>query len=110
MKILTRNIGMTLHVIHKLRVQGLNNVKVNMDWQHLLMNGENLAEYAAMLAGGGLLGHQHADSGWGRLDRDNMGGATAGIETVGLAPEPRRAGCRDQAERCGLPPRHGTVS
>ncbi|HUK96957.1 MAG TPA: TIM barrel protein, partial [Gaiellaceae bacterium] len=47
MKILMRNLGMTLHVIHKLRAQGLDNVKVNMDWQHLIMNGENLAEYAA---------------------------------------------------------------
>ena len=43
MKILMRNIGMTLHVIHKLRAQGIDNVKVNMDWQHLIMNGENLA-------------------------------------------------------------------
>src|ERR671937_795788 len=46
MKILMRNVGMTLHVIHKLRAQGLDNVKVNMDWQHLIMNGENLAEDA----------------------------------------------------------------
>src|SRR5207248_10531095 len=38
MKILMRNIGMTLHVIHVLRTQGIENVKVNMDWQHLLMN------------------------------------------------------------------------
>ena len=37
-----------------------------MDWQHLIMNGENLAEYAALLAAEGLLGHQHANSGWGR--------------------------------------------
>src|SRR5262249_8026601 len=29
MKIFMRNIGMTLHVIHKLRAQGLDNVKVN---------------------------------------------------------------------------------
>ena len=32
-----------------------------MDWQHLIMNGENLGEYAAMLAAEGLLGHQHAN-------------------------------------------------
>src|SRR5213593_1271111 len=32
MKILMRNIGMTLHVIHKLQERGLDNVKVNMDW------------------------------------------------------------------------------
>ncbi|MGZ4198864.1 MAG: TIM barrel protein, partial [Thermoleophilia bacterium] len=35
MKIFMRNIGMTLHVIHKLRAQGIDNVQVNMDWQHL---------------------------------------------------------------------------
>src|SRR5438034_10708520 len=29
MKILMRNVGMTLHVIHKLRAQGIDNVKVN---------------------------------------------------------------------------------
>src|ERR671938_647145 len=40
MKILMRNVGMTLHVIHTLRSEAVTNVKVNMDWQHLLMNGE----------------------------------------------------------------------
>ena len=83
MKILMRNMGMTLHVIHKLRAQGIDNVKVNMDWQHLIMNGENLAEYAALLAAEGLLGHQHANSGWGTFDDDNMVGATAFMETRG---------------------------
>jgi len=102
MKILMRNIGMTLHVIHKLRAQGLDNVKVNMDWQHLLMNGENLAEYAAMLAGEGLLGHQHANSGWGTFDDDNMVGATAFMETLELALELRRAGYGDNGERLGF--------
>ncbi len=102
MKIFMRNIGMTLHVIHKLRAQGLNNVKVNMDWQHLLMNGENLAEYAAMLAGEGLLGHQHANSGWGTFDDDNMVGATAFMETLELAVELRRAGYGDNGERLGF--------
>jgi len=102
MKILMRNIGMTLHVIHKLRAQGLDNVMVNMDWQHLLMNGENLAEYAAMLAGEGLLGHQHANSGWGTFDDDNMVGATAFMETLELALELRRAGYGDKGERLGF--------
>ncbi len=102
MKILMRNIGMTLHVIHKLRAQGIDNVKVNMDWQHLLMNGENLGEYAAMLAGEGLLGHQHANSGWGTFDDDNMVGATAFMETVELAVELRRAGYGDHGERLGF--------
>jgi len=102
MKILMRNIGMTLHVIHKLRAQGLDNVKVNMDWQHLLMNGENLAEYAALLAAEGVLGHQHANSGWGTFDDDNMVGATAFMETLELAVELRRAGYGEKGERLGF--------
>jgi xylose isomerase len=102
MKILMRNIGMTLHVIHSLRARGIDNVKVNMDWQHLIMNGENLAEYAAMLAPLGLLGHQHANSGWGTFDDDNMVGATAFMETVELALELRRAGYGSNGERLGF--------
>jgi xylose isomerase len=102
MKIMMRNIGMTLHVIHKLRDRGITNVKVNMDWQHLIMNGENLAEYAALLAAEGLLGHQHANSGWGTFDDDNMVGATAFMETLELALELRRAGYGDNGERLGF--------
>jgi xylose isomerase len=102
MKIFMRNIGMTLHVIHKLRGRGIDNVKVNMDWQHLIMNGENLAEYAAMLAAEGLLGHQHANSGWGIFDDDNMVGATAFMETLELAVELRRAGYGSGGERLGF--------
>jgi xylose isomerase len=102
MKILMRNIGMTLHVIHKLRAQGVDNVSVNMDWQHLIMNGENLAEYAALLAAEGLLGHQHANSGWGTFDDDNMVGATAFMETLELAVELRRANYGANGERLGF--------
>jgi xylose isomerase len=102
MKILMRNVGMTLHVIHTLRRQGFDNVKVNMDWQHLIMNGENLAEYAALLAAEGLLGHQHANSGWGTFDDDNMVGATAFMETIELAVELHRAGYGDNGERLGF--------
>src|SRR5438105_666884 len=102
MKILMRNIGMTLHVIHKLRGQGIDNVQVNMDWQHLIMNGESLAEYAALLAAEGLLGHQHANSGWGTFDDDNMVGATAFMESLELAVELRRCGYGDNGERLGF--------
>ena len=102
MKILMRNIGMTLHVIHKLRAEGIDNVQVNMDWQHLLMNGEHLPEYAALLAAEGLLGHQHANSGWGTFDDDNMVGATAFMETLELALELRRAGYGNGGERLGF--------
>jgi xylose isomerase len=102
MKILMRNVGMTLHVIHSLRAQGLDNVRVNMDWQHLLMNGESLAEYAAMLAAQGLLGHHHANSGWGTFDDDNIVGATAFMETLELAVELRRANYGAAGERLGF--------
>jgi len=102
MKIHMSNIGMTLHVIHKLRAQGIDNVKVNMDWQHLIMNGENLAEYAALLAAERLLGHQHANSGWGTFDDDNMVGATAFMETLELALALRRASYGANGERLGF--------
>jgi xylose isomerase len=73
-----------------------------MDWQHLIMNGENLAEYAALLASLDLLGHQHANSGWGTFDDDNMVGATAFMETLELAVELRRARYGENGERLGF--------
>jgi xylose isomerase len=102
MKILMRNVGMTLHVIHSLRAQGLDNVNVIMDWQHLLMNDESLAEYAALLAAEDLLGHHHANSGWGTFDDDNMVGTTAFMETLELAVELRRANYGANGERLGF--------
>jgi xylose isomerase len=102
MKILMRNIGMTLFVVGKLRDLGFDNVQVNMDWQHLIMNGEHLPEYAALLASEGLLGHQHANSGWGTFDDDNMVGATAFMETLELALEFRRIGYGSSGERLGF--------
>ena len=102
MKIFMRNIGMCLHVIHTLRARGVTNVQVNMDWQHLLMNDEHLPEYAALLHAEGLLGHQHANSGWGTFDDDNMVGATAFMETLELALELRRAEYGSRGERLGL--------
>jgi xylose isomerase len=102
MKIHMSNVGMTLHVISKLRERGIDNVKVNMDWQHLIMNGEHLPEYAALLAAEGLLGHQHANSGWGTFDDDNMVGATRFMETLELALELRRANYGANGERLGF--------
>jgi xylose isomerase len=102
MKILMRNIGMCLFVAHKLAARGIDNVAVNMDWQHLLMNGEHLPEYAALLASEGLLGHMHANSGWGITDDDNIVGATAFMETVELALELRRCGYGSAGERLGF--------
>ncbi len=102
MKILMRNIGMCLFVAHKLAAQGIDNVAVNMDWQHLLMNGEHLPEYAALLASESLLGHMHANSGWGITDDDNIVGATAFMETLELALELRRCGYGSAGERLGF--------
>ena len=102
MKILMRNIGMCLFIVNKLRAEGLENVQVNMDWQHLIMNGEHLPEYAALLASEGLLGHLHANSGWGITDDDNMVGATAFMETLELALELRRCGYGSAGERLGF--------
>jgi xylose isomerase len=102
MKIHMSNIGMTLHVIHKLRERGIDNVKVNMDWQHLIMNGEHLPEYAALLASEGLLGHQHANDGWGTFDDDNMVGTIRFMETIELALELRRANYGANGERLGF--------
>jgi xylose isomerase len=102
MKILMRNIGMCLFVVHKLQALGCDNVQINMDWQHLIMNGEHLPEYAALLASEGLLGHQHANSGWGTFDDDNMVGATAFMETLELALEFRRFGYGSSGERLGF--------
>jgi xylose isomerase len=102
MKILMRNIGMCLFVAGKLRAEGLDNVQINMDWQHLIMNGEHLPEYAALLSSEGLLGHLHANSGWGVTDDDNMVGATAFMETLELALELRRCGYGSAGERLGF--------
>src|SRR5262249_58815077 len=59
-------------------------------------------EYAALLAAEGLLGHLHANSGWGMFDDDNMVGATAFMETLELALELRRARYGENGERLGL--------
>jgi xylose isomerase len=87
MKVLMRNMGMTLYVIQKVRERGVDtsSLLVNMDWQHLIMNGENLAEYAALLAAEGKLGHQHANDGWGSFDDDNVVGTNFFMQTLELA-------------------------
>jgi xylose isomerase len=103
MRILMRDIGMTLYVINKVKEKGVSiaNLKVNMDWQHLIMNGEPLAEYAALLAGEKLLGHQHGNSGWGSFDDDNMVGASYFMQTLELALVLRRYGYGKHGERIG---------
>ena len=104
MKILMRDIGMTMYVISKVKEKGVDtsNLKVNMDWQHLIMNGENLAEYASLLASENLLGHQHGNSGWGSFDDDNMVGASFFMQTLELALALRRYGYGKNGERVGF--------
>jgi xylose isomerase len=90
MKILMRNIGMTLHVIHTLRARDHERAG-----QHGLAAPDHERREPRRVRGAaraeGLLGHQHANSGWGTFDDDNMVGATAFMETIELAIELRRA-------------------
>jgi xylose isomerase len=104
MKIYMRDMGMSIFVIRKLAQMGLDTsrTKINMDWQHLIMNGENLAEYAELLAMEGLLGHQHANSGWGLFDDDNIVGATRFMETLEMARALRKVGYGSNGERLGM--------
>ena len=103
MNILMRNIGMTLFVINKIKSLGTDTsrLKVNMDWQHLIMNGENLAEYAVLLMSENLMGHHHANSGWGQFDDDNMAGSSFFMQTLSLAFELRRHNYGANGERVG---------
>jgi len=104
MKILMRSIGMALYVINKIQAKGVDtsNVRVNMDWQHLIMNGEHLAEYAILLHKEGKLGHQHANSGWGQFDDDNMVGSLRFMETLELAQTLQDLGYGNEGERIGF--------
>lgn len=104
MRILMRDIGMTMYVINKVKDKGVNidNLKVNIDWQHLIMNGEPLGEYASLLASEGLLGHQHGNSGWGSFDDDNMVGASFFMQTLELALTLRRYEYGKNGERVGF--------
>jgi xylose isomerase len=104
MKVLMRNIGMTLHVIEQVRERGVDTSRllVNMDWQHLIMNGENLAEYADLLAAEGKLGHQHANDGWGAFDDDNVVGTNFFMQTLELALTLQDTGYGDRGEILGF--------
>jgi xylose isomerase len=103
MRILMRDLGMTMWLIRKIADQGVDtgNVQVNMDWQHLIMNGENLPEYAMILQHEGLLGHQHGNSGWGQFDDDNMVGASFFMQTLALAKTLQEVGYGGRGERIG---------
>lgn len=86
MRILLASQALCMLLIRQLKDAGVDTSKVavNMDWQHLIMREENLPQYAAMLDMEGVLGHQHANSGWGRTDDDNIVGASFIEQTFGL--------------------------
>ncbi|MCL6439473.1 MAG: sugar phosphate isomerase/epimerase [Rubrobacteraceae bacterium] len=104
MKILMQNIGMTLFTIQKVKALGVDtrNLLVNMDWQHLIMNGENLAEYAALLSSENKLGHQHGNDGWGSFDDDNVVGTNFFMQTLELAQTLQDVGYGENGERVGF--------
>jgi xylose isomerase len=104
MKILMRNIGMTLFTIQKVKALGVDtqNLLINMDWQHLIMNGENLAEYADLLASESKLGHQHGNDGWGTFDDDNVVGTNFFMQTLELAQTLQDVGYGEQGEIVGF--------
>ncbi len=104
MNILMRNISATLYTIERVTRLGVDTSRllVNMDWQHLIMNGENLAEYAALLHSEGKLGHQHGNSGWGTFDDDNMAGASFFMQTLELAMTLQDVGYGSKGERVGF--------
>jgi len=104
MKIHMRDVGMTLYVIHALEAMGADasNVKVNLDWQHLIMNGEHVPEYVVLLSDAGRLGHLHANSGWGTFDDDNMVGATHFMTTLEIAKTLQQVGYGARGERVGF--------
>ncbi|HYF91716.1 MAG TPA: TIM barrel protein [Symbiobacteriaceae bacterium] len=98
MQILMRNIGTTLFIVKKIKEMGTDtrNLKVNMDWQHLIMNNEPLGECAALLLAEGVLAHQHANSGWGSFDDDNMVGTQFIEQQIDIIRELHRGGYRDR--------------
>lgn len=104
MKIFMRDVGMTLYVIHRLQDMGVDTarVKVNLDWQHLIMNGEHTPEYVALLMDAGLLGHLHANSGWGTFDDDNMVGTEHFMTTLETAKVLQQLGYGSKGERVGF--------
>jgi xylose isomerase len=104
MKILMQNIGMTLFTIQKVNALGVDtsNLLVNMDWQHLIMNGENLAEYADLLAAENKLGHQHGNDGWGTFDDDNVVGTNFFMQTLELAQTLQDVGYGENGEILGF--------
>ena len=102
LKVLLRNIGVSLSVAKTLRAQGLDTVSVHLAGQTVNMTGESIAESAALLEAEGMLGHQHASSGWGYLDDKTMVGSLRFMETLELAVEMRQSSYPESGGRLGF--------
>jgi xylose isomerase len=102
LKVLLRNTGVALGVAKTLRARGLDSVSVNLDWQNVIMTGESIAESAALLEAEGMLGHQHASSGWGYLDDKTMVGSLKFIETLEAAVWLRESSYARSGGRLGI--------
>jgi xylose isomerase len=102
MKLHMRDCSAALVIVQKLRLQGLNNVKVNMDWQNVILRGDSLAETASLLASEDALGHLHASAGWGRHDDKTIVGTSYFFETLELALVLRTLKYGEHGERLGL--------
>jgi xylose isomerase len=66
------------------------------------MNGENLAEYADLLASEHKLGHQHGNDGWGTFDDDNVVGTNFFMQTLELAQTLQDTGYGENGELIGF--------
>jgi xylose isomerase len=102
LKVLLRNTGVALGVAKTLRARGLDNVSVNLDWQNVIMTGESIAESMALLEAEGMLGHQHASSGWGYLDDKTMVGSLKFMETLEVAVQLRESSYASSGGRLGI--------
>jgi len=104
MTLLMRNIGMTIFLIKKVGSRGVDtsHLKVNVDWQHSIMSGENLAEYAILLAQEGLLGHLHANAGWGKYGDFHIAGSSFFMQTLELAASLQDIQYGKKGERIGF--------
>ena len=100
MKIHMSNIGMTLHVIHKLRDRGIDNVKVNMDWQHLIITASTCP--STQRCSRRRPPKTSTQTTAGAFDDDNMGRHDWFMETLELAVELRRANYGANGERLGF--------
>lgn len=101
--ILIRDVGRAMFLIKKMAGEGVDvsHCGVNLDWQHLHMNREGLAECAYLLASEGMLAHQHINAGWGIADEANLPGTTYFMRTLEMAVALQDLNYGGKGERIG---------